>query len=183
VRRQPPGTGPNCYSTVFWGRKVRVSPARSLAERDPCRSRADDSRLCAPAAATCVWRLSLPPSCLYSSLSRSPFCSRAAEGERIHAAALEEYRVREAEAQRTAQMAAEAKAIFDRAEAAFKQAEQARNHEVSAAEKTAEVARAAEAALQQSATVEASTSSRLAGVHQQIATTPAPRSLGYGYAM
>jgi len=80
-------------------------------------------------------------------------------------------------------MAAEAKAIFDRAEAAFKQAEQARNHEVSAAEKTAEVARAAEAALQQSATVEASTSSRLAGVHQQIATTPAPRSLGYGYAM
>jgi len=58
--------------------------------------------------------------------------------------------------------------IFDRAEAAFKQAEAARNHEVAAAEKTAEVARNAESSLQQAATVEASTSSRLAGVHQQL---------------
>jgi len=38
-----------------------------------------------------------------------PPCSRAAEAERIHAAALEEYRIREAEANRCAQQAAEAK--------------------------------------------------------------------------
>merc|ERR1711924_5668 len=96
-------------------------------------------------------------------------------------AAMEEYRVREADAQRAAAAQAEAKAIFDRAEAAFKQAEAARNQEVSAAQKTAEGARAAEQQLAASATNENNTASTLSRVQQAVAGTPTSR-YGYGYA-
>merc|ERR1712216_502903 len=88
---------------------------------------------------------------------------------------------RAAEAERSAQAAAEAKAIFDRAEAAFKQAEAARNQEVAAAQKTAEVARAAEHQLAASATNENNTASTLTRVQQAVAGTPTSR-YGYGYA-
>ena len=89
---------------------------------------------------------------------------------------MEEFRIREAEAQRAAQIAAEARAIYDRAEVAFKQAEAARAQEVAAAEKAAAAARTAEAQYVQSSNVEANTAATLQRVQQSIANTPVPRT-------
>merc|ERR1712205_221185 len=54
---------------------------------------------------------------------------RAATSERIHARAMEEYRLREAEAKAAAAAAADAKALFERAAEAARRAEEARNAE------------------------------------------------------
>jgi len=106
---------------------------------------------------------------------------RAAEAERIHAAAMEELRLREAHAQQLAYAAQEAKAMFDRAEAVFKQAEAARAQEVAAAQKAAETARSAEAQFAQSHNVEAGTASTLGHLQQTLSTLPAIAP-GYGHA-
>lgn len=64
-------------------------------------------------------------------LTRSlPCCSRAATAEQIHARAMEEYRLRDAEAKAAAAAAADAKALFERAAEAARRAEEARNAEV-----------------------------------------------------
>merc|ERR1712178_464724 len=76
---------------------------------------------------------------------------RAATAEQIHARAMEEYRLRDAEAKAAAAAAADAKALFERAAEAARRAEEARNAEVAAAEKKATEAREAEATLSQSA--------------------------------
>jgi len=101
--------------------------------------------------------------------------SRAQQAENIHAAAMNEYRVREAEAQMAIKIATDAKAIFDRAEAAFKQAQAVRTQEVSAAQKAAEVARAAEVQLNHSSNAEAATASTLSRVQHALGEVPEPR--------
>merc|ERR1712205_163134 len=91
---------------------------------------------------------------------------RAATAEQIHAHAMEEYRLRDAEAKAAAAAAADAKALFERAAEAARRAEEARNAEVAAAEKKATEARSAESNLSQSAATEqntAATLSRLEG--------------------
>merc|ERR1712216_475225 len=74
---------------------------------------------------------------------------RAATAEQIHARAMEEYRLRDAEAKAAAAAAADAKALFERAAEAARRAEEARNAEVAAAEKKATEARTAEQTLSQ----------------------------------
>lgn len=56
---------------------------------------------------------------------------RAATAEQIHARAMEEYRLRDAEAKAAKAAAADAQALFERAAEAARRAEEARNAEVS----------------------------------------------------
>merc|ERR1711939_807422 len=86
---------------------------------------------------------------------------RAARAEQIHAAALEEFRRRDAELKAATAAAQETKALFDRASEAARRAEEARNTEVAAAETKAKDAREAEAALGQATAVEAKTADTL----------------------
>merc|ERR1711924_93142 len=86
---------------------------------------------------------------------------RAARAEQIHAAALEEFRRRDAELKAATAAAQETKALFDRASEAARRAEEARNTEVAAAETKAKDAREAEAALSQATAVEAKTADTL----------------------
>merc|ERR1712144_87412 len=74
---------------------------------------------------------------------------RAATAEQIYARALEEYRLRDAECKAAMAAAADAKALYERANDAARKAEEVRNAEVAAAEKKAQEAREAEAALNQ----------------------------------
>merc|ERR1711943_81158 len=94
---------------------------------------------------------------------------RAATAEQIHARAMEEYRLRDAEAKAAAAAAADAKALFERAAEAARRAEEARNAEVAAAEKKATEAREAEATLSQSAATEQNTASTLSRLESDAA--------------
>merc|ERR1711998_454768 len=94
---------------------------------------------------------------------------RAATAEQIHARAMEEYRLRDAEAKAAAAAAADAKALFERAAEAARRAEEARNAEVAAAEKKATEAREAEATLSQSAAAEQNTASTLSRLESDAA--------------
>merc|ERR1712216_992273 len=106
---------------------------------------------------------------------------RAARSEQIHAAALEEYRRRDAELKAATAAAAETKALFDRAAEAARRAEEARNAEVAAAEKKAKDAREAEAALAQATSVEAKTADTLSRLQADHRNTQIYNA-GYGYA-
>merc|ERR1711998_472368 len=94
---------------------------------------------------------------------------RAATAEQIHARAMEEYRLRDAEAKAAAAAAADAKSLFERAAEAARRAEEARNAEVAAAEKKATEAREAEATLSQSAAAEQNTASTLSRLESDAA--------------
>merc|ERR1719502_568291 len=94
---------------------------------------------------------------------------RAATAEQIHARAMEEYRLRDAEAKAAAAAAADAKALFERAAEAARRAEEARNAEVAAAEKKAAEAREAEASLSQSAATEQNTAATLSRLESDAA--------------
>merc|ERR1711988_421198 len=94
---------------------------------------------------------------------------RAATAEQIHARAMEEYRLRDAEAKAAAAAAADAKSLFERAAEAARRAEEARNAEVAAAEKKATEARAAESQLSQSAATEQNTAATLSRLETDAA--------------
>merc|ERR1712164_173591 len=107
---------------------------------------------------------------------------RAATAEQIHARAMEEYRLRDAEAKAAAAAAADAKALFERAAEAARRAEEARNAEVAAAEKKATEAREAEATLSQSAAAEQNTAATLSRLETDAAHRFGPVYGGYrGY--
>merc|ERR1712072_64411 len=106
---------------------------------------------------------------------------RAATAEQIHARAMEEYRLRDAEAKAAAAAAADAKALFERAAEAARRAEEARNAEVAAAEKKATEAREAEATLSKSAANEQSTATTLSRLEADAAHRFGPVYHGAGY--
>merc|ERR1712227_412146 len=107
---------------------------------------------------------------------------RAATAEQIHARAMEEYRLREAEAKAAAAAAADAKALFERAAQAAQRAEEARNAEVAAAEKKAAEARTAEQTLSQSAATEQNTAATLSRLEADAAHRFGPvYGAGYGF--
>ena len=81
--------------------------------------------------------------------------------EQIFERAAEEHRVRMAEMKGTAAAAAEAQALFERANSMLQKAEQVKNAEVAAAEKTAADARAAEDELNRCAAAEQATANAL----------------------
>merc|ERR1712196_56428 len=107
---------------------------------------------------------------------------RAATAEQIHARAMEEYRLRDAEAKAAAAAAADAKALFERAAEAARRAEEARNAEVAAAEKKATEAREAEATLSQPAAAEQNTAATLSRLESDAAHRFGPvYGAGYGF--
>merc|ERR1719174_3535016 len=108
---------------------------------------------------------------------------RAATAEQIYARALEEYRLRDAECKAAMAAAADAKALYERANDAARKAEEVRNAEVAAAEKKAQEAREAEAALNQAAATEQNTAATLSRLEADAASRLGPiYQSGYRYA-
>jgi len=106
---------------------------------------------------------------------------RAAMAEQIFERAAEEHRVRMAEMKGTAAAAAEAQALFERANGMLQKAEQVKNAEVAAAEKTAADARAAEDELNRCAAAEQSTANALKKLEADHGRMGPVYNAGYGH--